>query len=66
MKVARHVLKKISLYAIIRDMYKFSLKSNAVLKVHCQSNPIISANSETTTFKNTTLENKILSNKGRF
>ena len=66
MKVERHVLKKISLYEIIGDIYKFSLKNNiyAILKVHDQSNPIISANSKTKTFKNITLENKTLSNRG--
>ena len=51
MKVERHVLQKISLHEIIRDISKFSLKSN-VLKVHCQSNPKVRANSETKTFKN--------------
>ena len=36
----------------------------AILKVHCQSNPIISTNPETKTFKNITQENKTLSNRG--
>ena len=33
--------------------------------MHCQSNPIISANSETKTLKNIALKNEILSNRGR-
>ena len=33
--------------------------------MHCQSNPIISTNSEFRTFKNITLENKTLSKRGR-
>ena len=32
--------------------------------MHCKSNPIISANSETKTFKNIALENKTLNNRG--
>ena len=48
------------------DMYKLSLKSNflAELKVHCQSNLIVSTNSETKIFKNITLKNKTWSNRG--
>ena len=48
-------------------MYKFSLKTNVkgVLKVHCQSNLLIIANSETKTFKNIiTLKSKTLNNRG--
>ena len=37
---------------------------SSCIKVHCQSNPVISANSETKTSKNITLENKTLSNRG--
>ena len=38
---------------------------SAVLKVYYQSNPIISANWDTKTFKNVTLKNKILSSRSR-
>ena len=36
-----------------------------MLRVHCQSNPIIRSNSETTNFKNVTLKCKTLGNRGR-
>ena len=67
MKVERHVLKKITLHKIIREMYEFLLINNVyvALKVHRQSNPIITAISEAKTPKNITLKNKILSNTSR-
>ena len=46
MKEERQVLKEIPLCEVIRDVYTFSLKCSvyAALKVHGQSNPIISKN----------------------